>query len=115
MTGKNLDDLTPQEQTAYQAGVDDTHERYAAMQAQASEWLTGVLTLIAKYESRAAVDAGLPSGARWAAIADELRACLPVGDLPLACEDRDTDSGLLCTRGTGHPGEHVAEPNGVTW
>lgn len=51
MSGKSIGELTPSEQAAYEQGVADTHERYAAMQAQASEWLSGVLAVLAEMET----------------------------------------------------------------
>jgi hypothetical protein len=79
MGGKRLDDddvstWSSQRRSAYQRGVDDTHERYAAMQAQASEWLSGVIAYIARVEQH---ELGTPT--------HELRQVIPLADLPLQC------------------------------
>jgi hypothetical protein len=98
MGGKRLDDddvstWSSQRRSAYQRGVDDTHERYAAMQAQASEWLTNVLGVVGRLEAHRELD-GEASASLLAA--RELREALsldPAVTIACPCAEHSSTGG----------------------
>ena len=76
MSGKALDDMTPYGQRCYQQGVDDTHERYARMQAQAREWLQACIELVGEWENDYTLDHMTDGESRSREAARQLRAAL---------------------------------------
>lgn len=52
MSGKSLDEaMSPSELSAYERGVADTHARYESQQAAAAEWLSRVISVVARIET----------------------------------------------------------------
>lgn len=78
MSGKSLDDYSDDERRAYEQGAADTHERYAAQEQLARDWLTKTIEVIAAVETHRG---------GWSAsmIVGELRKALGLGTVKITC------------------------------